>query len=656
MVTFFLSAILTAAITTLLYYRTPKPRAQQAALLVAAFTVAIVVALLVLSISHNQHDFYYSETIRGPFHARFLWLHRSFLLEVLGGLVVGYFIGHWIYMLSVRLRQPEREKVFRRQDIVTVALVGFVMLAVHPEQLVSNVFSRITYLSTPIGSLELDSPSETMPRATSTFTNQRELYPPHPIEWTALDLRYLANAVYIEDIYPQLLTPSTLTVTHDQETMKRYKAETLERKASLRLFTEHLIPLIQCEAFNVNAGVHSTPPLDFARLRNFLLASLIDEKPSTLGNNLDTHNVIVDIHRELSFVEIYRDLLTDTLKRAHSLFEDPMLRVDSAHRCNTLLRNVFPDEWRHFDTLDSRIPRAAAKFVGDNRKNLRDSLDNIFEQNTEDNASSSSGSWGAILVSTLSSVSGNPLLGLNPLEYWLNEKSGHESEAYFRVHVLDLYRTQYRRLEAVNLFSEITLYENLISAYKKLLFDEVRSDVRVLDEERYCDFNPLAKQYFLRYLNELNNYAYRISQGENRLDIDFRVAGIRGFEYVETAREYMDVIEEITLECLITEEKPLLQSRVMYLDTEAALTMAEFRLSELSSRAMRDDWRVRLRKLRERMQGPYSLFVELVRTESQIRSRGESALTRARESDNSQNLELLEGHLQQLGEYIEMLK
>ena len=234
MAIFFWSSILFAATTLLAYYYPLSVFASRFKPLIPYLLVAGLLLLLVFILT--------------PEGLPYVGSKQSHIAQALAGIIVGYLFGHWLYFFHTRFVPNQRRSPIRGDDIVTISLIGFIVLAIHPGAPFSSLLDRIKSVPTPWGPFQLSKPFEAAGTSPLTFSPgiswpSREDDDKASGQWH--DAFFLARGVWIESLAKVYLNPNM--VTHQIGSSVGDKATNLEREdPSLKFIVGYFLPYFLC--------------------------------------------------------------------------------------------------------------------------------------------------------------------------------------------------------------------------------------------------------------------------------------------------------------------------------------------------------------------------------------------------------------------------
>ena len=474
-------------------------------------------------------------------------------------------------------------------------------------------------------------------------------------------------------------------VTHQIGSSVGDKATNLEREdPSLKFIVGYFLPYFLCTLSSFEGASGLEVELEMLKFRE-RLHDLLYSAP--VGQQIDAN---IDL-----FLETYTNLIVSSLTIA-KLKSKSRIKIEETYRaCNGLVSLISPTDsngklpvYKYLEGLDSKdkektrrkefkqfteekgewkdIGKVTKKFLYNSKHDIGMALKGIFcldERCRENNAATHP--WGAMVVSILSPIREDIGLAVEPLDdRWKEYIKKEGTTGYHAIQLLTLYVIKMARLDAINFITEGRYRRSLIKAYESVLFTGRRGRKRTLEEKVYCDFNILGKHYFLRYVNELNDYAFRIAQGSKREGEQFSAEEYTALAQLREAGRYMNEVLSVELDCLmvkleeIERKRKILETKMAFVDTKLAVTIMEFWVSSIDDDddEAREEWLEELKTLKREANVTYKMFRALVRKQTEKRSEDGPIVAALQGSKNSHYLEQVESKLAALSRIIRELK
>lgn len=588
----------------------------------AASAMFALLVTFAYSLSDKSVDYYYSREISGPFHPRFFWLHKSFLLELFGGAIVGFLVGQWFAKAATRDTSTQPLPSFWRSDFVTVALIAFITLTVHPGQAVTKLIDRIAGVNLATGRVDFAPRQSTKDVSKPLLAANRasDLRPGEAnISMVIQQLQMLMEGLWDEQRAYAYFDSGHFHAEYDAGFQPGPYQATMVHDPRYRFVYTYVWPLAKCSGLDEYSRYGSAETRERAAdMREFLYAL---QRQYDIGQ--------VEEARLDGLTEVYVDMLAAAMNRASMLANDPELRGVVRGKCRTLafyltkldqvrfrllnateVNKAFEDLMQGTHNRSKKIDTHAAFFGEEHQFRIGSLLDLMY--------SNPKSPWGAILTSAVSDLAGGPLLGLSPLQHWLKQH-GPDAYASSRIQVLMQMIELYRGMDAPNVLSLLNLYETVIAEFEVSFFGTTGSREareKLFETQRYCHFNLISKTMFSHYTSYLNQYAALIAE-EGKLTLHYSSDGSGRPDRLDRASLYAKKLSAMNTQCLNNRNDPefAIARPMAFIDTEIAVTLAEYSQSDLSTIAMQEDWHGKLSDLRDRAQLVFSEFRRFVAKE-----------------------------------------
>jgi len=536
-----------------------------------------------------------------------------------------------------------------------VAIVVIIVMTVHPSQSVSNLLARLSGFEVASGKLEFsgEPARRDLPKPILVSDHENKANKAERFDEISHEIGAIFRAYWEEDFAAKMFEEKDFNKSVPNRNNDEIKVRLAE--ARFYVFYKFMIPLVRCAALGPQMGYEDLARFDMVALKASFQKLM--QKKLSKGEELD----ILDV-----FLNVYKKLVKSSLLKAHLLAQDPRLSDLVRERCQSMaFIALYPtNSTAPFDPKEAsqafrelvRSPFPFNERAAELAQDLVASNRSLLIKGIEADLTNDKSPWGAMMRANLARLGGSDQYAASSLVSWTRNNGAHEN-IYGHLHILEQSYKILKKNPNTNAIIYLKIQEKLIDLYYKIFFNKSEKDMfRTLEEEAYCDYNFIARQYFKFYMISLNNFAATIAGNELFYQAQFNI-GPRDFKYIDIAKQYVEILKMIDLDCLYRERpNAVVTQRMAFIDTEIALSIAELTISDVSSDVMRRYWHGRLSELRGRAQDKFFQFQRLVARETRERSADDLPFWEKRQSTNYAPLALVTERMDNLGRYINSLQ